>query len=289
MDKLVFLIAEGFKNIWRFKLSTLTSIFSVFMTLYLIGLLFVIGDNSQKLIVYLRSKYKIEVFYRPDVSDRQAQAITQEIQKIPGVRSTTVITRADAARIFEQQFGNDIMDILDENPLPASAVVNISRTQTASIDIAPIISAIENVDGVDDVNFQGRLINRIERYYELIYQGITIAAAVILLVTISIISNTIKLTFYIRSDLVKALQLVGASRTFIRIPFLIDGLLQGLTGAILATAALYGTIYTGNHFIAMITSRVRISGDYFIGLWLITAALLIGLIGASRATAKLLK
>ncbi len=289
MDKFLFLVGEGFKNLWRFKLTTMTSIFSVFMTLYLIGILFTIGDNSQKLIVYLRSKYKIEVFFKQEISDTEARKLTQEIQKIPGIRSATNIDRADAARIFKQQFGEDILALLETNPLPASCVVNISRTQSSSIDIAPIIAEIKKIDGVDEITFQGRLISRIERYYNLLFKILTGVAIVILLVTISIISNTIKLTFYIRADLVKALKLVGASNIFIKIPFIIDGILQGLIGALLASAALYGTISAGNHFIAAMTNRIRISGDLFIGLWLTIVAVLIGMIGASRASAKLLK
>ncbi len=289
MDKFLFLVGEGFKNLWRFKLTTLTSIFSVFMTLYLIGILFTIGNNSQKLIVYLRSKYKIEVFYKQEISDTEAEKITKEIQKIPGVRSATDINRANAARIFKQQFGEDILSLLEVNPLPASCVVNISRTQNSSIDITPIIEQIQQIEAVDEVTFQGRLINRIEQYYDLLFKALTGAAIVILLVTISIISNTIKLTCYIRADLVKALKLVGASNLFIKIPFIIDGVLQGLIGAILASMALYGTIYAGNHFIASMTNRIRISSDMFIGIWLMVVAILIGMIGASRASGKLLK
>ncbi|MFH1851744.1 MAG: permease-like cell division protein FtsX [Candidatus Neomarinimicrobiota bacterium] len=289
MDKFLFLIGEGFKNLWRFKVTTVTSIISVFMTLYLIGILFTIGDNSQKLIVYLRSKYKIEVFFKNSVSDAQAKLLTDEIQKIPGVRSATLIDRNDAATIFRQQFGDDILSILNENPLPASCVVNISRTQTSALDIAPLIDRINAIDGVDEINFQGRLISRIERYYEFLYKVIVVAAVAILLVTLSIISNTIKLTFYVRADLIQALKLVGASNLFIKIPFIIDGLLQGLIGSLLAAAALYGTISAANHFIALVTTQIRISSDLFVGIWLVAAAVLIGMIGASRATAKLLR
>ncbi|NQU27327.1 MAG: hypothetical protein HQ528_03460 [Candidatus Marinimicrobia bacterium] len=275
---------------WRFKLTTLTSVFSIFMTLYLIGLLFTIGENSQKLIIYLRSKYKIEVFFKQEVTDQQARQLTEQIQKIPGVRSATAIVRANAAQIFKRQFGEDILTILDANPLPASCVVNISRTQNTAVDISPIIDSIRQIDGVDEINFQGRLINRIEKYYDLLFKAIVGAAVIVLLVTVSIISNTIKLTVYVRADLVKALKLVGASNMFIKFPFIIDGVLQGLMGSVLASAALYGTITAGNHLIANMTNRIRISSDiYTISFWLISVAVLIGMIGASRASAKMLK
>ena len=290
MDKFLFLVGEGFKNMWRFKLTTLTSVFSIFMTLYLIGLLFTIGENSQKLIIYLRSKYKIEVFFKQAVTDQQARQLTEQIQKIPGVRSATAIDRANAAQIFKRQFGEDILTILDANPLPASCVVNISRTQNTAVNISPIIDTIRQIDGVDEINFQGRLINRIEKYYDLLFKAIVGAAVIVLLVTVSIISNTIKLTVYVRADLVKALKLVGASNMFIKFPFIIDGVLQGLMGSVLASAALYGTITAGNHLIANMTNRIRISSDiYTISFWLISVAVLIGMIGASRASAKMLK
>jgi cell division transport system permease protein len=125
MNKFLYLLTEGFKNIWRHKMTTLTAIFSLFISLYIVGLLAVSGNNTNKILQYLRSKYKIEVFFKQDVSNEQAVGLIHNIKKIKGIRNATIIEKEDAVRIFKDQFGEDITDLLGYNPLPVSAVINL--------------------------------------------------------------------------------------------------------------------------------------------------------------------
>ena len=112
MDKLLYLISEGFKNVWRHKMTTFTAVFSLFLALYFVGLLAIEGENTKSILQYLRSKYKIEVFFKQDIEYQSAKSISASILKIKGVRSSTVINKDDAVRIFKDQFGEDILAIL---------------------------------------------------------------------------------------------------------------------------------------------------------------------------------
>ena len=129
MDKFLYLLTEGVKNTWRHKMTTFTAIFSLFIALYIVGLLATAGNNTYKVLHYLRSKYKIEVFFKQDVSNEEAVGLIHRIKKIKGVRTATIIEKEDAMRIFKDQFGENITDILGYNPLPVSAVVNVDRTR----------------------------------------------------------------------------------------------------------------------------------------------------------------
>ena len=88
------LLGEGFKNIWRHKMTALTAIFSLFIALYIVGVIATAGNNTHKVLHYLRSKYKIEVFFSQDVSNEKAVGFIHKIKKIEGVRTATIIEKS---------------------------------------------------------------------------------------------------------------------------------------------------------------------------------------------------
>ena len=147
MNKILHLLGEGFKNIWRHKMTALTAILSLFIALYIVGVIATAGNNTHKVLHYLRSKYKIEVFFSQDVSNEKAVGFIHKIKKIEGVRTATIIEKEDAVRIFKDQFGEDIEELLGYNPLPVSAVVNVNRNQRNFFNVEPIIKSV-----VDDYN-----------------------------------------------------------------------------------------------------------------------------------------
>ena len=108
MDKLLYLISEGVKNVWRHKMTTFTAVFSLFLALFFVGVLAIAGDNTHSVLQYLRSKYKIEVFFNQDVGHETAKGIVDSIKEINGIRTATIIGKDDAVRIFKDQFGEDI-------------------------------------------------------------------------------------------------------------------------------------------------------------------------------------
>ena len=286
-DKISFLFIEGFRNLWRHKLTAFTSIFSVFLSLLLVGILFIIGQNSHYPIEYFRSKYKIEVFFENNISNVSESEIIKNIRDFPEVRSVTPISKKDAVRIFKNQFGEDVIEMLGYNPLPSSAVVNILKEGFEKINIAPLIEKINSINGVDSVHYQGRLINRIEKIYQLFLQGLKIAIVLIIIFSIIIISNTIKLTIYSRKDLIKTLNLIGATKIFIKVPFILEGILQSFIGAVLAVSLIFGLMKLGNNYLTQVSS-IEIIWNFYFGIILFVLSIVIGLIGSYRAVSKFL-
>ena len=109
LDRALFLFAEGFRNLLRHKLTVFAAVFSVFLTMIIIGSLFIVGKNTNKLIYYLRSKYKIEVFFEAGLSKQKALGVVEQIRILSGVRNTTFIYKESATKIFEKQFGENIL------------------------------------------------------------------------------------------------------------------------------------------------------------------------------------
>ena len=288
MDKFLFLLGEGLKNLWRHKLTVFTAVFSVFLSLSTIGVLFIAEQNTHKLIEYMRTKYKIEVFFKGTVTNEQAIQYVQKIRMIPGVYTTTLITKEEALKVYKSQFGDDLTEFLDYNPLPVSCVVNVKRKYDGYLIITPIIERIKEIEGVDTVNHQGHLISRIESFYERGLLGLSGIAFAIILVTVMIIANTIKLTIYSNKDLIKALKMLGATNTFIRIPFILEGVLQAILGAILASALLYGAVYGANEILSQLTTFTINVQWMFLG-WLFLIAVVISLFGSNRAISRFIK
>ena len=219
LDRALFLFAEGFRNLLRHKLTVFAAVFSVFLTMIIIGSLFIVGKNTNKLIYYLRTKNKIEVFFEADLAKEEALDVVKQIESFPGVRNTTFIDKENATKIFKKQFGENILDYIQRNPLPMSCVINLNRTGDYELDIMPIVTRIESLSGIDNIEHQGKLIQRIEGFNKRFTKILFFVSIGIMLITISIISNTIKLTIYAKKDLIQDLHIIGATNAFVKVPF----------------------------------------------------------------------
>lgn len=289
MNKLVFIFAEGFKNVWRHKSSAVSSIFSIYLTLIVSGSLLIISQNTNKLIEYLRDKYKIEVFFKDDVTEQRVTELVTEFKKKNIVQSITVISKKDAERIFKSQFGDDILGLLGYNPLPISCVINLKKDWPSRLDLQPIISDLKKYREVDEVRHQGKLISRIESYYDRFLQVMIIAISITLIIAIFIISNTVRLTIFSKKELIKSLQLIGATKWFIKGPFIIEGIVHGLIAAILAVYSLVGIIRFSKYLIYDLTKFGIIFDQVFIFQVLLSISILVGFLGANRAISRFLK
>ena len=290
MDKFLYLLTEGVKNTWRHKMTAFTAIFSLFIALYIVGLLATAGNNTHKVLHYLRSKYKIEVFFKQDVSNEEAVGLIHRIKKIKGVRTATIIEKEDAMRIFKDQFGENITDILGYNPLPVSAVVNVDRTRRNPLRVEPIIKEIRIIDRVEEIRYQGNLINKIEMNYKRVSDRFPYFSGIIIFIAVLIIYNTIKLSVYSRRDLIRSLQLIGATRLFVKLPFIIEGIFIGLISVILVFPALMGTVKGVNYMVSNFTSmNIKLIFDTSVWIWLFALVVVITLIGSYRAASSFLK
>ena len=290
MDKFLYLISEGFKNVWRHKMTTFTAVFSLFLSLYFVGLLAIAGENTKSILEYLRSKYKFEVFFKQNIEFEKAKVISQSILNIKGVRSSTIINKDDAVRIFKDQFDEDIISILGYNPLPISAVVNLKRKSNNILETSPIVEQIKRIDGVDEVRYQGLLIKKIERTYAKIMKYFPLIAMVFIIIAVLVIYNTVKLSIFSRKELIESLRLIGATRLFIKMPFVFEGLIDAGLATLIASPLIIGTINGLNYFMNNFTSwnvKLFISPTMF--LWLTLLSGTISVIGSYRAVSNIMR
>ena len=290
MDKLFYLIIEGIKNTWRHKTSALTAIFSLFILLYIIGLVSMLEQNAFKVMQYVRSKYKIEVFFNEDLSNEEAIGLIHKIKKIKGVKNATLITKEDAIRIFKDQFGEDIMDLLGYNPLPASSVVNVDRNMRDLLKIDPIIKEIKSIKFVDEINYQGNLIRKIERTFNRAVKYLPYFLGSVVLIIGLIMYNLIKVSIYSRRETVRSLQLIGATKLFVRLPFIFEGIIISIVSVSLVFPALILTSIGAEYFIDHYTVfNINININPFMLVWLLALVTFISILASYRAVSNFLK
>ena len=287
IDRFLYLVSEGIRSLWRTKSTVLATITAIGIASSFVVIIAVVGENVSGIIQIARGQYEFQVFFSEDVDNTQAAKLVDQIGGIEGIKSASLITKDEAADIFQREFGEDIFELLEENPLPPGSVLKLEEPKEGRIDVNPIIKQIEFVEGVDEVRYQGRLISLIERYYEGFFAGVTVLAAAILFGTVILISNTIRLSIYARRDLIRILKLVGATNRFVRFPFMVEGILEGLLGSLVAAAVSYGFVEGSNYFLSLFT-QYRLVWQFQIVALLMGVIIFFSFVGSVRAVRKFL-
>lgn len=234
-----FTIREGFKGFSRARLSTFITISSIVFSLFLIAFFLIVSINIDSWIGQLRSKLELEVFIGRTLNDKEIEDIRQKIRKMEGIAESQYVSREAAAKRFEKEFGQNIYNILNSNPLPPSIILKLKSEYQNAAQAQRITSEISKLAGVDEVIYQKELISVIDNYINIIYIGGIVIIVLIVTITFILLYNTIRLTIYARRDIIDIMKLVGAKKSFIKRPFIIEGILQGVLGAAFATAIIY--------------------------------------------------
>ncbi len=169
-----------------------------------------------------------------------------------------------------------------------SAVINIEKQGNTEIDVNPLITNLETIPNVDEVVYEGTLIRLVEYFYKTIVKIVSYIVIGLLVITIIVISNTVKLSVYAKQDLIQNLKSIGATKMFIKTPFIIEGILDGIIGAITAIIVLLIAARSGNAYFADLFS-FKILFNIYGMVWLMAIGILMGLIGSYRGIRVLLK
>jgi cell division transport system permease protein len=166
-------------------------------------------------------------------------ALAAKIRACPEVAAAALITKAAAWERFAAIYGRDMLNAVDDNPLPVSFEITLKKTAQSSVAAAALKERLEPLPGVEDVRYAREWLDFLSHFKWYFYTGALVAAAAMFVALHITISNTIKLTIYARKELVRNMHMVGATRFFISMPFIIEGMLQGCIGGAIAIAAVF--------------------------------------------------
>lgn len=248
MGKLFFFTGEAIRAIKRNAAPTTAAVVTTVLTALLLGVLIPIFQTAQSKSADVRSDLELRAFLYDDATKNETEALKQRIEGIPHVESVTLLTKADALAEFKEEFSQENRDVLKElngNPLPANFVIkpddasNLNAIRSAlqpvgangkSAPISPIISKVddrqETADTIQEVTGALKLV-------------LTVITVLLICASLLLIGNTIRLSIYTRRREIEVMRLVGATRWFIRWPFMIEGVVVGILGGAIAILVLW--------------------------------------------------
>jgi cell division transport system permease protein len=184
---------------------------------------------------------QLTAYLDDSLTDADLAPLAERVAAAPGVERVEVVTKDLALERFERIAGGaELLVGLEENPLPASLEIFLLPEARNAEAMAILRESLDGLPGIDDLALGQEWIEGYARAVSLFRGGAFGIAIVLGLAALLIVANTIRLAFYARRDELDILSLVGASRTFVRVPFLLEGLLQGLLGGLLALVIVYG-------------------------------------------------
>jgi cell division transport system permease protein len=227
----------------RLKGSYFTTIVSISLVLFMLGLLGLIILHSKKLSDYVKENIGFSIIIKENVKEAGIIQLQKILDATPYVKSTHYITKEEAGKEFAKELGEDFTSFLGYNPLLPTIEVRF-RAEYANNDSLTIIKdKILANSNVKEVWYQESLVDLVNKNVRKIGFILLGFSGLLLIIAIALINNTIRLSVYSKRFIIRSMQLVGATRRFISRPFIMKGILQGIIGAFIAIGLLIGIIY----------------------------------------------
>ena len=285
-----YLIREGFRSIWSNRIMSIASICVLVSCLVLTGAAELISVNIEKEVDSVGKTNETTVYIKDGASDLEAVYIGNNLEKLDNITSVRFYPKEDAINEFKDSLPEAVFENVngDNNPLPDAYI--IAMDDLSKYD--QTIDAILKVDGVDSINNRSELARKLTDISNLVsYISLAIVVA-LTIISLFIIANTIRTTMYSRRFEISIMKSVGATNAFVRLPFVVEGMVLGFISAIIGTGVLY-VVYEG--VMSAVNSFVKISTIPFSDVYLqvggifIVAGVVIGAFGSFISMRKYLK
>ena len=249
----------------RLRASYATSVISISLVLYMLGLVGMLLLNTKKLSDYVKENVGFSVFLNDDSKEVEIFGLQKLLDSRHYVKETAYITKEQAVRDFQKEWGEDFEDFLGFNPLPASIDVKLYAPYANPDSIAVIEKDIMTYTGVRDVVYQKDLIYKVNNNVRKISLSILAFSFLLFLIALTLINNTIRLSVYAKRFIIRTMQLVGAQHPIIRRPFLNMSFYYGSLAALIAIGLLIATMIIAERQLEGLFSLkdYRISGILF--------------------------
>jgi cell division transport system permease protein len=234
-----YLIKEGFSGFERAKLSMVSAIVTITISLLLLSCFTILFLNANSVVESLRDKVEMEAFLTENLSPELIVEAKERIASIIGVREIKFISKEEAATIFKEEFGEDIYKVLNFNPLPPSVKVYLKPLYRTSAAASVVYDSVRAVKGVEDVIYRKTLLEMLDKQAMSLLWLMFGIGVFVTISSVFLVANTIRLAIYAKRTIIQTMKLIGATRGFIRTPFLIEGLVQGLIGGVASAGIVF--------------------------------------------------
>lgn len=221
----------------------LSSVISISLVLLLVGVASLLLVNAKGVSDYFKENMQVSVLMKSSVSDEDALEYRETLEKSKYIKSTVFISREQGQRELADQLGDDFLDIFETSPIPVSIDVTLNAGYVSADSLEVVKSEIAASPLVDEVVYQKNLVDALNANLNRISMVIGVFVALLLFISYVLINNTVRLNVFARRFTIHTMKLVGATRSFIRAPFLVQSAFQGLFASFIAIMALVAMLY----------------------------------------------
>jgi cell division transport system permease protein len=283
-------------NLWQHRTRNLFSVTIICLSFLIVGVFLSLSNNLQFVADELSANMVVVFFLSPDLPAKDLSLIEDRIKASPSVDRIHYVSRSEALERFRKSFPElkDILLNLSVNPFPPSLEATLHQDARKSDDILGFIEEIKNIHGVEDVQFNREWVEKMQSLSRLARAVGFFLGGILVLASFFIISNVIRLNVFARKGEIEILRLVGATNTFIRIPFLLEGITLGILGSVFSLCLLFVLVklfplYLGHSLGAL---QEIINFRYLSlpqSLVLLTGSALMGILGSLTSLSRFLK
>jgi len=295
-ERAIYFLERVGQNIRQDVFINLVTISTIAVTLLILSTFWLCFLNLNSFLQNWSEKIQITAYLNEGASPEQLKELKEKILGIKGIKELSFTSKDQALKLFREQLGgqNGLLDGLSSNPLPASWEIQLQKDFQNSERAEEIIGRLKNFKEINDLQYGQRWVERFSTFLNLLRLAAFFIGGLLILAAIFIVSNTIKLSVYARKEEIEIMKLVGAANWFIKVPFFIGGILQGLAGASIAMVILYGLYkFLIHEFSPMLSLSLGTGGLTFLPwnhiYWILLGGMLLGFMGSLTSLGRYLK
>jgi len=255
-----------------------TLVISVSLVLFLLGVLGFVLINAHELSDYFRESLSFSVMLDDEAKEADIRMLQKDLDAKKYVKSTEYVSKEEAAAKMQEELGEDFINFLGDNPLPPTIDVYLFADFTSPDSVSKIEKYVLQYPFVKEIYYRDSLLFLINENVKKISLFLLVISTFLFLIALTIINNTIRLSIYSRRFLIRTMQLVGATKGFIRRPFIIQSAIQGLIAALLAMCLLMGLLYMIEKEFFMMFTFESTKLLILLGVFIIVTGVLINII-----------
>ena len=236
----------------------ISSVVSISLVLFLVGIGSLLLVNTGTVSDYFKENMAVSVLMKPEVGEDEALGFKSLVDSLPFVRATEYISREQGEREMKQMLGEDFLDVFETSPIPVSLNLTLKAEHVSPDSLAAVEKLLTEYPQVDELVYQSSLVETLNSNLSRISSVIAVFIALLMFISFVLINNTMRLSFYDKRFTVHTMKLVGATRSFIRAPFLMKALFMGLFASMLAILMLVLSLFVVKAEFAQLFSIFRV-------------------------------
>ena len=252
-------MSNGVSKILKRRLAGayVSSLVSISLVLLLVGFAALLIVNARSASDYFKERMQVSVILAPEADEAAAEICRRAVEALPFVRSASVVSREQGTKELGELLGEDFLSVFADTPVPVSIDINLKAEYVSADSLAVVQGALEALPGVEEVESRQGLVEALTSNLSRISLVLGVFIALMLFLSVVLIGNTVRLSLFARRFTIHTMRLVGATRAFIRRPFILRSVAQGLLASLLACAVLAAVLYFAGRSFPQLFAIIR--------------------------------